>query len=77
MAGLHDISPMVSPLVGQQQGARACARGSRRSFAAGVPAADHDDVVPVHGRSLTAQRPAWQELAMFHVKHLPPNRGRP
>ena len=49
IAGLHDISPIVARLMRQQRGARAEPRRRRRRLAAGMPAADHDDVVFVPG----------------------------
>ena len=48
MAGLQDISPIVSKRVGDQRRARADPRRRRRRLAAGMAAADDDDVVGVH-----------------------------
>ena len=51
MAGLQDISPMVAKLVRDQRRARAHARRRSRGLAAGMAAADDDDVEGciVHG----------------------------
>ena len=50
MAGLQDISPMVAKRVGDQRRARAHARGRGRGLAAGMAAADNDDVEACRSR---------------------------
>ena len=44
MAGLQDMAPMVANAMRDERGLRAHARGRRRGLAAGMAAADHDDV---------------------------------
>ena len=49
MAGLQDISPMVSTLWVSSRVAAPMRAGCGRSLAAGMAAADHDDIVAVPG----------------------------
>ena len=52
MAGLQDISPMVSSLWVSSRVRAPTARRSRRGFAAGMTAADDDDVEIFHGAAI-------------------------
>ena len=49
MAGLHDISPIVARLWVSSSVLRAEPRGGGGGLAAGMAAADHDDVVAPDG----------------------------
>ena len=64
-------------LLGQQQGGRARARGRRRGLAAGVAAADDDDVEGVHGRGHRRKRPVSlpaSGIAIVRRRPAPPSR---
>ena len=56
IAGLHDISPIVARRMRQQRRARPDPRRRRRRLAAGMPAADHDDVVECDAAPLSMWR---------------------